>query len=80
MMEAQIIIPPPRGTDVSRSLWRELKTSAFSPVIVFSLAVFFQKWNLFKNLITIGASKKENTPARVDTIKSRIISKVKNVI
>lgn len=80
MTEAQIIIPPPLGTEVSLSLWRELNTSAFSPVIVFSRAVFFQNWNLFRNFITRGVSKNDTRPARVDIIMRRIISKVKNVI
>lgn len=72
--------PPPRGTVVSLTLCKELKTSALSPVMVFSRAIFFQNRNLFRSLIKIRDRKKVNAAEIADRSNILIILKVNSVI
>jgi len=61
IMLTQIMIPPPRGTLVSLSLFSPSKTSASLPSIAFSRAAFFQNFILYKNSIKNLAMTIETT-------------------
>jgi hypothetical protein len=76
----QIKIPPPLGTQISLSLFKEFTIFASEPSIDFVLASFFQKFILQRNLIKNGAKNMAVIEDKAAKIKTFMMSNVSSVI